>query len=113
MRDLRRRLERLERALPWPRWPAAVEEVKQRCLARLHLRIGAATDQMEHPLIMKALAQLIDDTPDQAEQDRPTLRRWAEQHPELMRGTEGERDRITARLEQIAERQEAFDERRA
>jgi hypothetical protein len=110
MRDARRRLERLERGLPLPRWPAAVEAAQQRCLARLHLRIGAATDQMEHPLVMKAQVLLIDDTPTQADQDRRTLQRYAARHPELQRGTDGAWDRIAATLEAMRHRLEANHE---
>jgi hypothetical protein len=101
------RLKRLERAVPWPSWPSDIEQAKQRCLARLKVRIGDACGIPEHPTVRQAQAMLIDDTPDQAKQDRETLQRYAQQHPELMRHAEGARARITATLEQMVQRLEA------
>jgi hypothetical protein len=103
-RSLEQRLTRLEQGLP--RWPLAIEDAKQRCLARLHVHIGEAVGCLDHPLVIKGQARLIDDTPEQAEQDLATLRRWAEQHPELMRDAEGARDRISAKLAEVARRLE-------
>jgi uncharacterized lipoprotein YmbA len=104
VRSLEQRLARLEQGLP--RWPMAIEEAKQRCLARLKVCIGEACGIPDHPVIVAAQAQLIDDTPEQAEQDRATLRRYAEQHPELMRGSKGVRDRLSAKLDEVARRPE-------
>jgi hypothetical protein len=107
MSRYQKRLQRLEAALP--RWPASVEQAKQRCLARVHLRIGEALGRMDEPLVLKAQALLTDDTPEQRVQDLDTLQRWSRAHPELSRGSEGARDRISARLDELARRMEAHD----
>jgi hypothetical protein len=106
MRDARRRLERLEQVLP--RWPASVEEAKQRCLARLKVRIGEACGCMEHPAVVAAMASLVDDSPAQDKADRATLQRYAAQYPRrLYPPDNGLADRIEAKLEEMARRQEA------
>jgi hypothetical protein len=106
MRNYEQRLQRLERSLP--RWPSEVEQAKQRCLARLHIRIGDACGLRKHPLVVKAQTDLIEDTPAQAEHDRETLQRWARQHPAtLYPADNGARARITAKLEEMARRLEA------
>jgi alkanesulfonate monooxygenase SsuD/methylene tetrahydromethanopterin reductase-like flavin-dependent oxidoreductase (luciferase family) len=108
--SLERRIERLERAVPWPPWPSHIEEAKQRCLARLKVRIGDACGTPEHPTVLAAQVFLVDDTPEQADQDRKALHRWAQQHPELMRHAEGARDRISTKVEQMVQRLEASHE---
>jgi hypothetical protein len=100
-----KRVQRLEQS--WPRWPIAVEDAKRRQLARLHVRIGEAVGRLDDPVVRAAQAQLIDDTPVQAERDRATLRAWLCQHPELLRQAEGARDRISAKLADMARRLEA------
>jgi hypothetical protein len=85
----------------------SVEAAKQRCLARVHLRIGEALGKMDDPLVVKAQTLLTDDTPAQRAQDLDTLQRWSRAHPELARGTEEARDRISAKLEATARRVEA------
>jgi hypothetical protein len=105
MNHLEKRLTRLEHVLP--RWPPSVEAAKQRCLARVHLRIGEALGKMDDPLVVKAQTLLTDDTPAQRAQDLDTLQRWSRAHPELARGTEEARDRISAKLEAMARRVEA------
>jgi hypothetical protein len=107
MNHLEKRLQRLEQVLP--RWPASVEAAKQRCLARVHLRIGETLGKADDPLVVKARGTLIDDTPEQREQDRETLRQWSRAHPDLSRGSEGARDRMSARLDELARRMEAHD----
>jgi hypothetical protein len=69
VRDARRRLERLEHALPLPCWPSDIKRAKQRCLARLYLRIGEACGILDHPVVVKAQDTLMGDTDAQAEQD--------------------------------------------
>ena len=92
MRPIERRLQRLEQALP--RWPITVEDAKQRCLARLKVRIGDACGIPDHPVIVEAQARLIEDTPEQAA------------HPELMRQAAGVRDRLSAMRDEVARRPE-------
>jgi hypothetical protein len=99
---LQKRLQRLEQVLP--RWPASVEQAKQRSLARLYVTIGELCDRREHPTVRAALDALIADTPGQRAQDLETLPRWSRAHPELARGTEGARGRITAKLDEWARR---------
>jgi hypothetical protein len=108
--NLNTRLQRLERAVPWPSWPSHIEQAKQRCLVRLHVRIGDACGIPEHPTVRQAQAMLSDDAPAQAAQDRETLQRYAEQHPSLMRDADGSRARLTAKLEEMSRRLEASDE---
>jgi hypothetical protein len=108
MHNYERRLQRLEQSLP--RWPSEIEQAKQRCLARLHIRIGEACSIREHPLVVKAQTELMDDTPAQAEHDRETLRRWARQHPATLYPDDGAWARITAKLEEMAQRIQAGKE---
>jgi hypothetical protein len=108
--SLERRLRRLEQALPLPHWPSEIEAAKQRCLAWLKVRIGEALGKMEHPYVVAAQSLLIDNSPAQAEQDRATLQRYAAQHPELLRGSEGARERINAKLEEMHQRLEVSHE---
>jgi hypothetical protein len=107
MNHLEKRLQRLEQVLP--RWPASVEAAQQRCLARVHLRIGEALGKPDDPFVVKARATLIDNAPEQRQQDLETLQRWSRAHAELSRGSEGARDRISARLDELARRMQAHD----
>jgi hypothetical protein len=104
MRNHEKRLQRLEQVLP--RWPASVEQAKQRSLARLYVTIGELYDRREHPTVRAAQTALVDDTPEQRAQDLETLQRWSWAHPELARGTEGSRARIAAKLDELARRLE-------
>jgi hypothetical protein len=107
VRDARRRLERLEHALPLPCWTSDIKRAKQRCLARLYLRIGEACGILDHPVVVKAQDTLMGDTDAQAEQDRDTLRRYAQQHPECLRQEPGARARLEATMARIRERLES------
>jgi hypothetical protein len=57
--------------------------------------------------VRRAHALLSDDTAEKRAQDFETLQEWNRQHPELLRGIEGARHRIAARLDEMSRRQEA------
>jgi hypothetical protein len=100
VRDPRRRLERLE-ARTQGVWPAEVQAAKARALARLRLKISVALDRVGD-LTFKADAALL-------AADTEILQRWARQHPATLYPDDGVRERIAAKLEEIARRMEAHD----
>jgi hypothetical protein len=106
MRNAQRRLERLEASMQGV-WPADVEHAKQRSLARLKVRIGEACGISEHPVVQSARTLLMGDTPEQAEADTAILQRWARQHPATLYPDDDARARITAKLEEMAQRMQA------
>ena len=109
MRDLRRRLERLEAQIRTSRcaWTSDVESARTRAVARLRLHIGELMGAEHHTAVQSARALLIGDTPEQAAADLKTLQRWGRAHPELLTPHDGWAARITARLEEMAQRPEA------
>jgi hypothetical protein len=107
MRNAHRRVEQLESQIQG-RWPADVEAAKARALARVRLKISVALDAVGHPACKADVALLADDTPEQAAADREILQRWARQYPAtLYPDDDGARDRIAAKLEEMARRMQA------
>jgi hypothetical protein len=103
VRDPRRRLERLE-ARTRGVWPAEVEAAKARALARVRLKISVALDRVDDPAFKAYHAFLADDTPEQAAADTELLQRWARRHPATLYPDDGVRERIEAKLEELARR---------
>jgi hypothetical protein len=103
MRNAQRRLEQLEAQIQG-RWPAEVEAAKGRVLARVRLKIAMALDAVGDTRFQADDALLADDTPEQAVVDLETLRRWARQHPATLYPVDGARERIAAKLEELARR---------
>jgi hypothetical protein len=106
MRDRRRRLEQLEARIRGV-WSADVEAAKVRVLARVRLKIAEVTRPLGYPDIEDARALLAGDTLEQASADVEILQRWAQQHPETLYLEGGARARITAKLEEMAQRMRA------
>jgi hypothetical protein len=110
MRNAERRVEQLELQIQG-RWPAEVEAAKQRSLARLHVRISEACGTLDHPVVVAAQAQLVGDTPEQAEADRALLQRWAREYPTTLYPDDSSaRDRMAANLEEMTRRLHAGKE---
>ena len=103
MRNAQRRLEQLEQRIRGV-WPVEVETAKARALARVRLKIAAALDAVGDTRFKADVALLADDTPEQAAADMETLRRWAQQYPATLYLVEGAKDRMAARLEEMAQR---------
>jgi hypothetical protein len=106
MRNPEQRLARLEARIRGV-WPAYVEAAKVRALARVRLRISAALGLEGDPAFKADAVSLADDTPEQAEADTAFLQRWARQHPATLYPDDGARARITAKLEEMAQRMQA------
>jgi hypothetical protein len=106
MRNPRRRLERLEARIRGV-WPADVQAAKVRALARLRLKISVALDRGGDPTFQADAVLLADNTLEQAAADTEILRHWARQHPVTLYPEDGVRERITAKLEEMARRLEA------
>jgi hypothetical protein len=109
MRNAQRRVEQLESQIQG-RWPAEVEAAKRRALARVRLKIATALDAVGDARFKADIALLADDTPEQAAADLETLRRWAQRHPATLYLVDGARDRMAARLEEMARRLHAGKE---
>jgi hypothetical protein len=109
MRNAQRRLEQLEQSIRGV-WPVEVETAKARALARVRLKIATALDAVGDACFQADAALLADDTPEQAAADAETLRRWAQRHPQTLYPDSTARDRITARLEEMAQRLQAGKE---
>jgi hypothetical protein len=109
MRNAQRRLEQLEQRIRGV-WPAEVEAAKGRARARVRLKIATALDAVGDAHFQDDVAPLTDDTPEQAATDLETLRRWAQRHPTTLCPVDGARDRIAARLEEMARRLQAGKE---
>jgi hypothetical protein len=106
MRNPQRRLARLEAQMRGV-WPAAVEAAKARALARVRLKIAAALDAVGDARFKADAALLADDTPEQAAADTELLQRWAHQYPATLYSDSGARERIAAKLEEMAHRMQA------
>jgi chromosomal replication initiation ATPase DnaA len=103
MRDLRKRLDRLEVSIQG-RWPAQVEAAKARVLARVRHKLCLALHAGDDPAFHAAASRLADDTPEQAAADEEMLRHWARQHQATLYPAEGARARLTAALDTMARR---------
>jgi hypothetical protein len=103
MRNAQHRLAQLETQFQG-RWPVEVESAKARALARVRLKIATALDAVGDARFKADVALLADDTPEQAAADLETLRRWAQRHPQTLYSDSTARDRITAKLEEMAQR---------
>jgi hypothetical protein len=89
-------------------WPAEIEAAKQRALARLWRKLGAALDAADHPRVQWAMTFLQDDPPEQADLDLDRLQRWHAAHPDTCYPeVPGVRERIERKLEEMAQRLEA------
>jgi hypothetical protein len=84
-----------------------MEAAKRRALARVRLKISLALGVVDDPAFTADHALLTDDTSEQAAADREVLQRWAHQHPVTLYPVDGARDRIAARLEEMAQRMQA------
>ena len=109
MRNAQRRLEQLEARIRGV-WPAEVEAAKGRVLARVRLKIAMALDAVGDTRFQGDDVLLADDTPEQVVADLETLRRWAQQYPMTLYPVDGARDRMAARLEEMARRLRAGKE---
>jgi hypothetical protein len=109
MRNPQRRLEQLEQRIRGV-WPVEVETAKARALARVRLKIATALGMVGDTRFKADTALLADDTPEQAAADAEILRRWAQRHPMTLYPVDGARDRIAARLEEMARRLQAGKE---
>jgi hypothetical protein len=69
-----------------------------------------ALDAVDDPALPAADALLADDTPEQAAADVETLRRWAQRHLATLHPVDGARERIAAKLEQMAQRLQARED---
>jgi hypothetical protein len=103
MRNAQRRLAHLEARMRGV-WPAEVEAAKGRALARVRLKIATALDAVGDARFKADVALLADDTTEQTAADLETLRRWAQQYPATLYLVDGARDRMAAKLEEMARR---------
>jgi hypothetical protein len=93
--------------LSWPAFLAA----ERRIGARVRLLIGRRLEVPDaHPGMAHALMTLAEDTPEQAAHDAALVRRWHQVHGVVVDAA-GARARIAERLEVMARRQSASDER--
>jgi hypothetical protein len=87
-----------------------VEAAKVRVLARVRLKISVALGAVGDPAFKADEALLAGDTPEQAAADLEQLQHWARQHPATLYPEDGIRDRISAKLDEMARRLEANHE---
>jgi hypothetical protein len=106
MRNAHRRVEQLESQIQ-SRWPVEVEAAKRRALARVRLKIAAALDAVGDARFQADVSLLADDTPEQAAADLQALHRWAQQYPMTLHQVDSARERIAAKLEEMARRMQA------
>jgi hypothetical protein len=85
----------------------AVVEAEQRIQKRARLKIARRLHGSDnHSLVPDALAELAEESPEQAEQDEALVHRWR-QAKGLVVDAHGARRRIAHRLDEMAERQHA------
>jgi hypothetical protein len=96
-----------EQELSWP----AVHAAERRMQARARLKIGRRLGALDtDPDMADALLILAEDSPEQTAHDAALVRRWDQTHG-IVVDASGARARIAARLEVMARRQSASDER--
>jgi hypothetical protein len=91
-------------------WPA-IHAAEGRRQARVRLTIARCLEASDtYPGVAEALMVLAEDSPEQAAHDAALVRRWRQVHG-IVVDTAGARARIAERLEVMAKRQLASDER--
>ncbi len=90
---------------------SAVWGAERRMQARTRLWIGRRLGALDtDPGMAEALMVLAGDTPEQAAHDEALGSRWRQTHG-IVVDTSGARERILQRLDEMAERQQAYNER--
>jgi hypothetical protein len=93
-------------ALSWPAFFAAERRLQGRVRLTIGRRLGAPDTDRD---MADALMVLAEDSPAQAAHDAAVVRRWDQAHG-IVEDAAGARARIAQRLEEMAERQQAYDE---